>query len=166
MHNVLQLLLQHMHKWSIICITSLSINIFAQLLSHFYSRNCSTHRVPAASEGVAMSVQKNWYIINISKLSWRKVCKTNRWVFQTSWLMKLKKGIAISSAIRLRRWPTNCVHEILLTHCNANYLRQVKFWDIDAQCPENNALVAVHAQMEYYLHYIVDYQYFCTFIES
>ena len=61
MHDVLQILLlvQYMHKWSIICITSFSINIFAHLLSHFYSRNCSTHRVSAASEGVAMSVQKN-----------------------------------------------------------------------------------------------------------
>ena len=61
MHDVLQimLLVQYMHKWSIICITSLSINIFAQLLSHFYSHNCSTYRVSAASEGVAMRVQKN-----------------------------------------------------------------------------------------------------------
>ena len=60
MEDVLQimLLVQYMHKWSIIRITSLSINIFAQLLIHFYSHNCSTHRVSAASEGVAMSVQK------------------------------------------------------------------------------------------------------------
>ena len=71
MHDVLQILLlvQYMHKWRIICITSLSINIFAQLLSHFYSHNCNTHRVSAAREVVAMIVQKNLYIINISKLT-------------------------------------------------------------------------------------------------
>ena len=60
MHDVLQImiLVQYMHKWSIICFTSLSINIFAQLLSHFYTHNCSVNRVSAASEGVAMIVQK------------------------------------------------------------------------------------------------------------
>ena len=73
----------------------------------------------------------NWYIINISKLTWLKGCKANGWVFQTFWTMKLKYGIVLSSAIRLGRWRTNCVHEILLTNCNANLLRQVKFWDID-----------------------------------
>ena len=84
-HDILQimLLVQYMHTWSIICIPSLSINIFVQLLSYFYSHNCSTHRVSAASEGVALSVQKNWYIIYTSKLTWRKWCKVNRWVFQT-----------------------------------------------------------------------------------
>ena len=47
LHDVLQImfLVQYIHKWSIVCITSLSINIFGQLLA-------------AASEGVAMSVQK------------------------------------------------------------------------------------------------------------
>ena len=86
-HDVLQimLLVQYMHKWSIICITSLSIDIFAQLMIHFYSHSCSTHRASAASVGIAMSVQKNWCIINISKLTWLKGCKTNRWVFQTFW---------------------------------------------------------------------------------
>ena len=119
MHDVLQimLLVQYMHKWSNICLTSLSINIFAQLMSHFYSHNCSTHRVSAASKCVAMSVQKNWFIINISKLTWRKGCKRNRWVFQTFWPMKLKKGIALSSANRLGRWLTINVHIIVLPDC-------------------------------------------------
>ena len=84
MHDTLQimLLVQYMHKGSIICITSLSINIFAHLLSHFYSHNCITHRVSAMSEGVAMNVQKNWYIINISKLTWLKGCKQIREFFR------------------------------------------------------------------------------------
>ena len=115
MHDVLQiiLLVQYMYKCSIICITSLSINIFAQILSHFYSHNCSKRRVSAASEGVVMSVQKNWYIINITKLTLLKGCKENRWVFQRFWPMKLKKGIALSSAMRLGRWRTNYVHNII-----------------------------------------------------
>ena len=113
-----------------------------------------------------MNVQKNWYIINISKSTWRKWCKANRWVFQTFWTMKLKKGIALSSANRLGWWRTNNVHSIVLTDCNDNLLRQVKYSDFDARCPANKALGAVHAQMEHYLHYIVDYQYFCTVIES
>ena len=43
---------------------------------------------------------------------------------------------------------------IALTDCNDNLLRQAKFWNIDARCPANNAIGAVHAQMEHYLHYI------------
>ena len=80
--------------------------------------------------------------------------------------MNLKKGIALRSAIRLGRRRTNSVDEILLTDYCDNLLRQVKFLDIDERCPANNALGALDAQMDRYLYYIVEYQYFCTLIES